>query len=277
MARQARRIDRKSLKKDPLLDFTSRATEYVNENSTLVLGVAAALIVGVVLLVMWGRGQSAKTAESDILGVQAIGLLANGQFQQALDHSNTVRAQFPGSRGAAIAAYVRGKAQLQLGVFVDAERAFRDYMNESSKEPFFERAAKRGLAASLEGQRRFGEAGQLYEELAAESPDELIDQTLLDAARAYELGGAPQQAKTLLERVIDNDGLQARQARIQLAGLEAATNAFGEGKIPEPAAAPAPGAESTGGEAAAQEAPQDTTRGGGESADESQPEENTTP
>jgi len=190
---------------------------------------------------MWGRGQSAKGDTSDTLAVQAIGLFTNGQFQPALDQANSIRTQYPGSRGAAIAAYVRGKAQLQLGVFVDAERAFTDYLNESSKERFFEEAAKRGLAASLEGQRRFAEAGQMYEDLAAEVSDPLVDTTLLDAARAYELGGATQKAKEVLERVIQKDGAQSRTARVQLAALEVSVQAVGEGRVPEPAAdAPSP-------------------------------------
>ncbi len=256
MARSARKIDRKTLKQDPLLNFTTRATQYVNANATMVLGVGAALIVGIVLLVMWGRGQSTKTETSDILAVQAIGLMTNGQFQPALDQSNAIRTQYPGSRGAAIAAYVRGKSQLQLGVFVDAERAFRDYLNESGKEPFFEDAAKRGLAASLEGQRRFAEAGQLYEDLAAESPEELVDPTLLDAARAYELAGLSDRAKAVLERVIAKDGAQARTARIQLAALEVALNAVGEGRVPEP---PAPSTDSVPeGDAPAEATPPET-------------------
>lgn len=241
MARQARRIDRKTLKQDPLLNFTTRATEYVNANATLVLSVVAALVIGIVVLVMWGRGRTEKTEQSDVLAVQALGLFTNGQFQQSLDQSASIRVQFPGSRGAAISAYVHGKSQLQLGAFVDAERSFRDYLSESSKEPFFEHAARQGLAASLEGQRRFAEAGQLYEELAALAPEELADTARLDAARAYELGGAAQQARSLLEAVIAKEGPQARQARVQLAALEAAENAIGEGRVPEPPA-PEPGA-----------------------------------
>ena len=244
MPRQARRIDRKSLKQDPLLNFTTRVSEYVNANATLVLGIAAAVVAGVVLLVMWGRGHSVKTEQSDTLAIQAIGMLTSGQFQRSLDQATTIRTQFPHSRGAAIAAYAHAKSQLQLGAFVDAERGFREYLSESSKEPFFEQAAKSGLAASLEGQRRFSEAGQVYEELAAQSPEALADQALLDAARAYELGGSTQQARSLLERVLEKDGLQSRQARVQLAALDVGLQAIGEGRVPEPLQTPA--ADATG-------------------------------
>lgn len=237
MARRARRIDRKSLKQDPLLNFTTRATEYVSANTTLVLGATATLIVGIVLLVTWGRGQSAKGEQSDTMAIQAVALFANGRFQESLDHANNLRAQFPGSRGAVVADYVRGKAQMQLGSFLDAEQAFRDYLKESAKEPFFEQAAKHGLAASLEGQRRFAEAGRMYEELAAEVPEDLVDETLLDAARALELGGSAEQARSLLEKVIQKDGAESRRARVQLAALEAAARATGEGRMPTPATA----------------------------------------
>jgi tetratricopeptide (TPR) repeat protein len=202
-----------------------------------VLGVAAAFVVGVVLLVMWRRGQSVKTEQSDAMAIQAVGLFTNGQFQESLDHANSIRSQFPGSRGAVMADYVGAKAQMQLGLFVDAERAFRDYLKESSKEPFFEQAAQHGLAASLEGQRRFAEAAQMYEDLAAEAPEGLVDQTLLDAARAHELSGSLEQARSLLETVIQKDGIESRRARVQLAGLEAAANPHGEGRVP--VAAPA--------------------------------------
>jgi len=255
LARPPRKIDRKSLKQDPLLNFTSRASAYVSQNATLVLGVGAAVVAGIVLLVMWGRGQSEKTEQSDVMAIQAIGMLTSGQFQQSLDQAKAIRAQYPGSRGAAIAAYVHGKSQLQLGAFADAERSFQDYLKESSEEPFFENAAKQGLAASLEGQRRFNEAGKIYEELADQSPEPLADQTRLDAARAYELGGSTKEARTLLEGVIAKQGLQSRQARVQLAALDVGLNAIGEGHLPEPVPAPA---DSTAQETTPDSAPDST-------------------
>src|SRR2546426_7589289 len=66
LPRAAQRLDRKALKQDALLQVTARVTDYVSENSNMVLGIAAGAAVVVVLLVFFARGQTHKVKESDV-------------------------------------------------------------------------------------------------------------------------------------------------------------------------------------------------------------------
>lgn len=221
MARHATRIDRRSLKHDPFFDFTTRATEFVSANLSSVLGITGAIVLAVVLVLFWSRSRAQKAEEGDLRATALVSSYMAGQYAATVDLAGQVLGSYGGTRGGTLALYVKGKSELQLGRFVEAEQSFRAYLEQSSKAPFYKTAAQRGVAASLEGQGRFGEAGDAYRQVAAELTGILADEALLDAARAYRLAGATDQAKGLLQELVDKNVASARQARIELAALEA--------------------------------------------------------
>ena len=235
MSPRARRVNRKSLKQDPLLNFTSRAMAYVEANSTLAMGIAAAVVLGVVLAVLWARGRTEKSTTADLRAAALVGAYTNGQFDTVLEMATAMQGTYPGTRGALVATCLKGKAELQLGKFSEAEQSFRSYLESSEMAPFYETAAQQGLAASLEGQGRFAEAAETHAKLAQELEGPLADEAALDAARAFRIAGATDQARRLLEALEAKDNVYSRRARIELAVLDNA------GATPLPLMHPGPG------------------------------------
>ena len=221
MPRHISRADREALKHDAFFDFTSRATAFVSANMSSVLGVTGAVILAIVLAVFWSRSRATKMAESDQQASILVSNLVAGQYQNSVDLANQLQSSHRGTRAAVLADYVKGRAQLQLGNFAEAEQSFRAYLDTSSKAPFYERAAEQGLAASLEGENRFAEAAERYQASATHLQGELADEALLSAARAYRLAGDVDKARSLLQGLADKGAASARLARIELAVLDA--------------------------------------------------------
>ena len=92
------------------------------------------------------------------------------------------------------------------------------------KEPFYETSAQLGLAASLEGQRRFAEAAEMYIQTAAVLPVSLANRARMDAARCWRLATSYDQAESLLQQVVNDGELLASEATIELAVVVALRN-----------------------------------------------------
>jgi len=234
LPRTKQRLDKKSLKQDELLNLTARAADYMSANANVVLGIAAAVVVAIVLVVFWARGQAQKAREADVRFAQVIAAFSAGQSEPAAQIAITMQSEFAGSRAAILATYIAGRCQLQLGKFPEAEESFRKYIASASKAPFYAQAATRGLAAAVEAQGRAAEAAALYQEAAAALPEPLASEARLDAARALRVAGSLDQAKDLLESIVAQNTDLTSQARIELALLSSARG------VAPPATAPAP-------------------------------------
>jgi tetratricopeptide (TPR) repeat protein len=233
LPRATPRLDRKALKQDGLVDFTARVTDYVSTNANLVLGIAAGVVVVIVLAIFWGRGHAHRMKESDVRFSQVVAAFSNGNYDAAVQLATSLQTDFGGSQGAVQANYIAGQAQLQLGKFPEAEQSFRSYLASASKAPFYEQAAKQGLGAALEAQHRYAEAAALYQEAIPKLPEPLASEARLDAARALRLAGSVDQAKSLLQAVPADNYALSSQAKQELAVLEGTRGAM------PPAAPPA--------------------------------------
>lgn len=221
---RADRIDKKQLKEDVLVTFMARALAYVKANANLFIGGFLAIIIVVVLLVFWSRGRTERSLDANVRAEAAVGAFAVGEHQTALQMADGVVATYPGSRAATLASYVAGQSNLQLGNFIAAEQGFRRYLEGASKEPFYENSAQLGLAASMEGQRRFAEAANLYIQTAEVLAASLANQARMDAARCWRLASSYDQAESLLQQVVNDGELLASRASVELAIVEALRN-----------------------------------------------------
>jgi tetratricopeptide (TPR) repeat protein len=226
LSRTRERLDRKTLKHDPLMDFIGKAGDYVGANANRVLSIAAGVVVVIVLAVLWTRGQSQKGSESDLRLAQVVAAFSNLQYEPAIELATSMQSNFPGTRAAVLSKYIAGKAQMQLGKFPEAEQSFRGYMAEASKDPFYENSVRSSLAASLEAQGKYAEAASMYQEASGKLTEPLASQAKLDAARALRLAGSYEEAKKLLQPLTeDRTSPLSQKARIELAVLESSNRA----------------------------------------------------
>jgi tetratricopeptide (TPR) repeat protein len=213
-------MDRKALKRDPLTQLVQRGEALARANMNLVLGVLAGIVAVVVLGSLWKKDSVRRSAESDQTLSQAVMLYTNGQFDQAIELSNTMQSSSPDSRGAVAGLYVTGACQLRLGRFADAEKSLRDSLDRSAKMPLYDHAARAALAAALAAQERHSDAASAYQELAGRLQGPAAAQAQLDAARELRAAGSVGEAKALLEKLSIEATPVAREAKLELAVLE---------------------------------------------------------
>lgn len=219
MAR-ANRLDRKTLRQDPLVTFTGRVADFVDRNRNLILGGVVAAVAAVVLLVFWSKGRVDRSAESDLRMSAVFSGLQLGDYQGALDQAEAIRASYGGTRAAAVATFLAGQAQLRLGNYVAAEQAFNAFAPLQDQAPYYVGAAAMGLGASLEGQQRFGEAARQFQRAIDLVDAPIADQARIDAARCHRAAGEFAQARELLEEVKNSESSYSRRAAIELAVLD---------------------------------------------------------
>lgn len=220
MTRTRERIDRKTLKQDELLNLVTRISDFAEKNRNLFFGVLGAVLLVIVGGVMWQRSQAQRKLESQDSYSQVLAAFAGGQFETALGLATNVQTQYPNNRGGVLAVYMAGACQLQLGKFSEAEKSFRDYLSRAAKAPFYESAAKQGLAAAIESQGRHAEAAAAYQDAAAAFEDPVASQLRLDAARSFIAAGEAAQAKDILAALAEGKTSVAHEAKTQLAALQ---------------------------------------------------------
>lgn len=226
MTRTRERLDRKTLKEDPLVNLVAQAGDWVAVNQKAVVGVLVGVVVLLVLGVLWVRDSRHRGVASDQSFSQVVLGYANGQYDQALQAAQNLQSQSPGSRGAVMAQYVAGMCQLQLGKFAEAEQSLRGYLQTATKAPFYESAARPALAAALEAQERHAEAAAMYQEAASGAPELQASQLKLQAARAFRAAGSVDQAKAILQTLATGEpNAVTGDAKLELAVLENLTTA----------------------------------------------------
>ncbi len=229
LSRTVERVDRKTLKEDELLNVVNRATAWVQANMTRALAIGGGAILLVDLLVLWSRSNTRQATEADTSLSQVVAAVAGQQWTPALELATSVQSRYPGSKSAILSSYLAGMCHLRLGRLPEAETALRTYLESADKAPFYSKAVRPALAAALEGQGKFAEAGKLYEEASTGYEEPLASRLKMDAARAYAAAGANEQARALLKTVADASNAEtaqlARQAKTELAVLDAMPSA----------------------------------------------------
>ena len=222
MSRTVERVDRKTLKEDELLNLVNRATAWVQANMPRALAIGGGAVLLVVVLVLWSRSNARQAIEADTSLSQVVAAVAGQQWAPALELATSVQSRYPGSSSAILSNYLAGMCQLRLGRLPEAEASLRSYLESAGKAPFYSKSVRPALAAALEGQGKFAEAGKLYEEASTGIEEPLASRLKMDAARAYAAGGANDQARALLKSVADaSNAPLARQAKTELAVLDA--------------------------------------------------------
>lgn len=197
------RLTKKEMKQDKLLEFTVKAEKFYAERQNLVLGVAGAILViilGVVLL--RHTVQNARLEQSYDLTIAKM-QYGSGKTDEANPGFQKVVGE--GGVAAGEAKYFLGRIAFDKGNYTQAAEEFKACLKDFSLDDQLECAAMSGVAAAAEAQGNDAEAAKLYDEVAGKYPKNVFaPQALYQAAHLYiKLN---QKDKTIhdLEQIRDN-------------------------------------------------------------------------
>jgi outer membrane protein assembly factor BamD (BamD/ComL family) len=220
-----KRITRKELKHDALLESASKTTRFIEDHLSKVVIAVVAIIVVTFGWNMLMRARRATELEANVFLTSATQALNSGMTGQASDQLQAIISEYPGTRSAAAATCYLGALRFQEGSYEEALALFDDYLARYDRTGTLHNLALEGKAAVLEQQRQFIPAADAYTRLARASRDnpDAFSRHMLNAARCYRSEPDWTRAHNAAQEVLDRypDSYLAPEARMTISEADA--------------------------------------------------------
>ena len=217
-----KRITRKELKHDALLESASKTTKFIENHLSKVVIAVVAIIVVIFGWNMLMRARHATELEASAFLTSATQTLNSGMPGQGADQLEAIIAEYPGTRSAGC--YL-GVFRFQEAAYDEALTLFDDYLSRYDRSGTLYTVALEGKAAVLEQQRQFIAAADAYVRLARSSRDNAgtFSRHMLSAARCYRSEPDWSRARGAAQEILDRhpDSYLAGDARMAVAEAEA--------------------------------------------------------
>ena len=203
MLRARKRITKKELKHDAMLESIYKVEKYVRSNSMLIMYGGSALLVVIVISVMMFRSKQ----EAEISATSAVGIaqykLLSGDFQDVVVRIEDALRKYPGTKAVNEGKFYLASANFQLGNRKEAEKQFFEYINSGANDRILEASAYAGIGAVREDIQDFAAAAENYRKaaLTSETPY-LTNQYLLSATRNYYYAGNDEEALDIVNNLM---------------------------------------------------------------------------
>jgi len=224
-----KRITKKDLKHDALLESASKTTKFIEDHLNKVL---IGALVAVVIIVGWNfvsRSRKATELQATAALTNASQTMSAGLYTQAAGQLEQVVAEFPGTRSAGAAVCYLGTIHFREGRYDEALQSFERYLDTYGERGILGTTALEGRAAVLEQQRDFTAAAQAYTDLATRARDSSSAYAayMMDAVRVYRSDANWDMVAQTAQTIVDKypDAYLADQARMALAEAQARTGA----------------------------------------------------
>ena len=199
---------------------TAAAADFAGRHGrALIGGVAAILVIAAVGYFVTTGSQKAGGKAAGLL-TEAWGYYNQNSLDAATSRLDEILNTSGGTNAGKRALLLYGAIRYDQGRYGDAEQYYRRALEAMKADPLQSMAARRGLAASLENEKKYAEAAQVYQDLADAAPDPGMQAELrMDVARNYMKAGQREKAQSIYEELAANtDNPQvAQEAKLRLA------------------------------------------------------------
>jgi tetratricopeptide (TPR) repeat protein len=222
---------RQELRKDQVVTVYARAWEFYEENRTLVYGIAAGLVVVLLLIAGYAWMQNNKQATAQIELGAILPVYEEANYEAALEGTETaaglltVADEYGSTDAGNLAHYYAADALFRLERYDEALEHFQAF---DKGDNLVSASALAGEAAIYEANGEFDRAGDYYIRAAEQFDSDITaPDYLLRAGQAYEQAGSYNDAQDAYETIRDDfpDSGAAGTIDFYLARVAAATNA----------------------------------------------------
>lgn len=220
-----KRISKRELKHDPLLDSASKVTRLVEHHLPKVLIGLVGVVVVILVSMMVVRTRRATELDASAALTSATQALNSGLIEQAATQMSEVVADYPGTRSAGAATCYLGTIAYEQGRLDEAFERFEEYLSRYGGSGNLRQVALEGKASVHEQHREFAEAAQVYRDLARDARElpAAFSRFMVSALRCYRSASDWENAKLAATEIIQADPQSnfASEARVALAEVEA--------------------------------------------------------
>ncbi len=206
-------------------ELVDQMTSFWDRYGRIVLGTAGAVIV--IGLVTWFTLQSNAKQESAAAAklAEANSLFWQGDYARSKTAADEIAHTFASTKSGVDALRISGDDSFWLGKWKDAATEYNAYLAKNGSG-LLANAVRRSLAYACESDKRYAEAGKLFDQLTGVFDRESSAEFLAAAARCSEATNDRPGAVQRLQRLVGEfgDTSYANRARLKLAELGAASN-----------------------------------------------------
>ena len=199
-----KKMSKHEMREDQFVTGVFKFQEWADQHlSKLLIGGGAVLaVVAIIVFFVWQSGSSEGRAFEKLGSAEVFA--RTGQTQLAVADYQEVMNKYSSSPAAPQAAFKLANLYFQTNDFVNAESAFKSYLDKYAQDEYFRHSAKRGIASALAGQGKYQEAGTAFlnsatSDTAASTYEEDLLQAIESAVKASDNSTA-KQAYDLLEK-----------------------------------------------------------------------------
>jgi len=206
MLRARKKISKKELKHDPMLEMIFKVETFFRSRSKEIgygaIGAVALLVVGVMLI--------SSKGEAEVDAAAAVGIaqfkFMTGDFQDAIVRLEDALRKYPGTDAAIQGLFYLGSANYQANNKDDAEKNFRDFLDENTDDALLIASAYAGIAAVREDNEDHAEAAKYYRDAATNAASQFqIEMYTISAVRNFHRSGSSVIALELIADMLDDD------------------------------------------------------------------------
>jgi TolA-binding protein len=201
MLKKYKRITRKEMKKDPLVQFSAQAMDYLQGEWVKIASIAGVVILIVVTAVLIGQGR--KKGEMNAYDAAMTAMQTNAP--EATDLLKRVVTKYSGSMSASEALIYLGNRYYQQKDLANSEKCYSEYVKKYANDPVNGFNAYNNLGGVYEEKGDFKNAAQTYEKYNQKFSDSVFAPLMyLNAGKAYLNAKDKDAAKRNFEKLTEN-------------------------------------------------------------------------
>jgi tetratricopeptide (TPR) repeat protein len=220
MLTKKKKLSKKEIKQDKLVETYYKAYSYFDENRSRILLYAGILVVIVLAAIYYINNKKEKNAKAEVLLSQVMNLYDQGSYLEAIEgrpSENIVGLRkivedFGNTENGETAKIYLANSYQMLGKEDEAFKYYDDYDGSIS---IYKATALAGKASYYAGKKEYEKAAGLFKEASRISKDDVLNPDyMLNAAINYLHAGKSDEAKDLLNSI--RKGYPASQANTQV-------------------------------------------------------------
>lgn len=162
MLRPKRKITKREIKQDPLLETLFSAQKFYMKNRKRILGVCGGLLVLILVMLVNSSWKSSNRATANEYLAKGIASYNNFDYTTAINELDLLVAEYPNTPAGRESLFYMGQAYLHLKNPTAAKHSLEKFQKKGRND-FLLGASLQALAAIAESEERYREAAELFQ------------------------------------------------------------------------------------------------------------------
>lgn len=217
-----KKISRKELHKDPLLNKIATVSDFTQDNRQMITRIAMAVAAVAVIVYAYVTYHNSQNEESINKLVSAEQVYFSGDYRESIRRLEKYCTEYDGTKGGSAGTYYLANSYFNTDQFDFALTNYQKYLDDYGDNEVFTVSSMLGIAACYEGLNKFQEAVDQYEKTLKKFSDSHNKaEIMMSLARAYRVMNQTENAKIWYSKIVKEfpESSLSREAKSSLEEL----------------------------------------------------------